>query len=69
MSGCHNAGVGGAPKYGDKAAWESRIKRGIDDVVNVAKTGKGMMPPKGTCMDCSDDELKLVVQYMMESGQ
>jgi len=67
--GCHNVGVGGAPKYGDKSAWVSRIERGIEDVLVVAKKGKGMMPPKGTCMDCTDDELKAVVQYMMESGK
>jgi cytochrome c5 len=67
--GCHNVGIGGAPKYGDKIAWESRIKRGMDDVLSVAKAGKGMMPPKGTCMDCSDTELKLVIQYMMDSAK
>ncbi len=66
--GCHNVGVGGAPKYGDKAAWASRIKRGMDDLLKVAKAGKGMMPPKGTCMDCTDDELRAVIQYMMESA-
>lgn len=67
--GCHNVGIGGAPKYGDKTAWESRIKRGMDDVLSVAKAGKGMMPPKGTCMDCSDIELRLVIQYMMDSAK
>ncbi|HBA28090.1 MAG TPA: cytochrome-c oxidase, cbb3-type subunit III [Gammaproteobacteria bacterium] len=66
--GCHNVGVGGAPKYGDKAAWAPRIKRGMDDLLKVAKAGKGMMPPKGTCMDCTDDELRAVIQYMMESA-
>ena len=67
--GCHNVGIGGAPKYGDKIAWQSRIKRGMDDVLSVAKSGKGMMPPKGTCMDCSDTELRLVIQYMMDSAK
>jgi len=67
--GCHNVGIGGAPKYGDKTAWQSRIKRGMDDVLSVAKAGKGMMPPKGTCMDCSDTELRLVIQYMMDSAK
>jgi len=66
--GCHDVGVGGAPKYGDKAAWAPRIKRGMDDLLKVAKAGKGMMPPKGTCMDCTDDELRAVIQYMMESA-
>jgi cytochrome c oxidase cbb3-type subunit 3 len=66
--GCHNVGVAGAPKYGDKVAWAPRIKRGVDDLLKVAKAGKGAMPPKGTCFDCSDAELKAVIQYMMESA-
>jgi hypothetical protein len=40
----------------------------MDDLLKVAKAGKGMMPPKGTCMDCTDDELRAVIQYMMESA-
>ena len=67
--GCHNIGVAGAPKYGDKTAWAPRIKRGVEDLLKVAKTGKGAMPPKGTCFDCSDAELKAVIQYMMDSAK
>ena len=67
--GCHNVGVLGAPKYGDKTAWAPRIKRGVEDLLKVAKAGKGAMPPKGTCFDCSDAELKAVIQYMMDSGK
>jgi len=66
--GCHDVGVAGAPKYGDRTAWAPRIKRGVDDLLKVAKAGKGAMPPKGTCFDCSDSELKAVIQYMMESA-
>nr|WP_315593010.1 c-type cytochrome [uncultured Cupriavidus sp.] len=44
---CHAAGVAGAPKFGDKAAWAPRLKEGMDVVHNYALKGKGVMPPKG----------------------
>lgn len=66
---CHNTGVAGAPKLGDKAAWEPRIATGMDAMLAVAIKGKGAMPPKGTCMDCSDDELKAAIQYMVDAAK
>jgi len=65
--GCHSTGAMGAPKLGSLADWAPRIERGIDDVLQVAIAGTGAMPPKGGCSDCSDNELKSVVQYMMDS--
>ncbi len=65
--GCHGTGAMGAPKFGSLADWAPRIERGIDDVLQVAIAGKGAMPPKGGCSDCSDNELKSVIQYMMDS--
>ncbi|TMH52369.1 MAG: cytochrome c5 family protein, partial [Betaproteobacteria bacterium] len=44
---CHEAGLVGAPKFGDKAAWAPRIKRGIDALYASAINGKDQMPPKG----------------------
>jgi len=61
---CHSVGVLGAPKFGNKADWAPRVKRGIADLVKVAITGTGAMPPRGTCMDCSDDELKAAIEHM-----
>lgn len=63
---CHNTGVAGAPKAGDKAAWEPRVAQGMEVLMNTAVNGKGAMPPKGTCMSCSDDELKAAIKYMVE---
>jgi len=66
---CHATGVAGAPKLGEKAAWEPRVALGIDTLLNTAINGKGAMPPRGTCADCSDDDLKAVIEYMLtESG-
>lgn len=63
---CHAVGVLNAPKFGNKADWAPRVERGIADLVKVSISGKGAMPPKGTCMDCSDDELKAAIEHMIK---
>lgn len=60
---CHAAGVAGAPKLGDKAAWGPRLGDGVDGMTAIAIKGKGAMPPKGGST-ASDAEIKAVVQYM-----
>ena len=62
---CHASGVAGAPKLGDKAAWEPRLALGVDGLLQSAITGKNAMPPRGTCMDCSDDDLKIAIEFML----
>lgn len=66
---CHAAGVAGAPKIGDVAVWTERLAQGIDTVYSHAINGIRGMPPKGTCMDCSDDEIKAAVDYMLEGSK
>jgi len=65
---CHAAGVAGAPKLGDKAAWAPRIAKGNDAMYTSVIKGLNAMPPKGACMSCSDDELRAAVDYMVEQG-
>ncbi|OSM07161.1 hypothetical protein MAIT1_03920 [Magnetofaba australis IT-1] len=36
----------------------------MDALMHSILNGKNAMPPKGTCMDCSDDELKAAVEYL-----
>lgn len=66
---CHAAGVAGAPKAGDKAAWSPRIAQGKDTLYKHAIngfTGKtGAMPPKGGNATLSDDDVKAAVDYMV----
>lgn len=62
---CHGAGIAGAPKVGDKAAWAPRLATGIDTLYKVALIGKGAMPPKGGNKDLSDAEVKATVDYMV----
>lgn len=63
-AGCHSIGVASAPKTNNKADWAPRLKRGMDDLVKVAISGKGAMPPKGTCGTCSADELRAAIEHM-----
>jgi cytochrome c5 len=67
-SACHAAAVAGAPKFGDKAAWEPRLAQGMDTLMTTAIDGKGGMPPRGTCADCSDEDLKLAIEYMLSKA-
>lgn len=66
---CHATDAIGAPMFGNKDSWAPRIAKGIDTLVNHAINGLNAMPPKGTCGDCSDDELKATVEYMVNNSQ
>ena len=65
---CHAAGVAGAPKLGDKGAWEPRLAQGIEALYASSLKGKGAMPPKGGNMSLSDDDVKNAVRYMIEKS-
>lgn len=66
---CHGAGVAGAPVTGDAAAWQPRIAKGMDVLWQHTQNGFNAMPPKGTCMACSDEELRAAMDYLVEQGQ
>ena len=61
---CHVAGVAGAPKFGDKAAWAPRVATGLDALTASAIKGIGAMPPKGGSA-ASDADIKAAVEYML----
>ncbi|OLQ78201.1 cytochrome C [Photobacterium proteolyticum] len=63
---CHGAGVMGAPKKGDAADWEARLAKGNDVLADHAINGFNAMPAKGSCMDCSDDEIIAAIDHMIE---
>ncbi len=60
---CHETGVAGSPKTGDKVAWAPRIGVGLDVLTKTAKAGKGAMPPKGGS-DATDEELARAIVFM-----
>ena len=67
---CHVAGVLGAPKEGDKAAWSARLSAagGLDGLVSSASKGKNSMPPRGGSADLTDDELKAAISAMLKKS-
>src|SRR5690606_38043259 len=67
-SACHNAGVAGAPKLGDKAAWARHIAEGLEKIFEVALHGEGAMPPKGGNPSLSDLEVKRAAVYMVNQS-
>jgi cytochrome c5 len=67
-SACHAAGVAGAPKLGDKAAWAPRVAQGVDALTASVIKGKGAMPPKGGA-SASDADIKALVTYMVNASK
>ncbi|MDP3230351.1 MAG: c-type cytochrome [Acidovorax sp.] len=61
---CHAAGVAGAPKLGDKAAWSPRLATGMDALYASVTKGKGAMPSRGGAAQASDADLRAAVDYM-----
>lgn len=67
---CHMTGVAGAPGIKDKAKWEDIAKKGFDKVYQNANDGftgeNGVMPAKGGCADCTNDDIKDATAYMLK---
>ena len=66
---CHATGASDAPLFADNEAWAPRLAKGMETMMASTLDGLGMMPPKGTCMDCSTEELQAAVDYMVEEAQ
>ncbi|MGH8621634.1 MAG: c-type cytochrome [Burkholderiales bacterium] len=66
---CHDAGIAGAPKLGDKGQWAKRIAKGVDTLyasaVNGVQGSTGAMPPKGGNLALSNAEVKAAVDYIV----
>ena len=68
---CHSTGAAGAPKVGAGMMneWEPRLEKGLDAVVANAINGVNAMPAKGLCFDCNEDDIRALVEYMLETSQ
>ena len=66
---CHAQGLAGAPKLGDKAAWEPRIKQGMATLMQSVTQGKGAMPPKAGSPALTDAELRAGVEFMVSQSK
>lgn len=65
---CHATGVSGAPAYGKADQWGPRAAKGMDELLKSSINGLNAMPAKGTCMNCSDDDIKAGIQYMLDGS-
>lgn len=65
---CHDTGAAGAPKFGDAAAWKTRIAEGYDTLVKHAIHGLRAMPAKGGNPDLDDVEVERVVVLMANAA-
>jgi len=63
-SACHSAGVAGAPKSGDAAAWKPRLAQGYDTLVKHAVEGFKAMPAKGGNASLDPIEVARAVAFM-----
>ena len=63
---CHATGALDAPKKGDAAAWKPRLAQGLETLHKHAIDGIRAMPPRGTCGDCSDDDILNAIKFMTE---
>ena len=67
---CHGTGALGSPKFGDASASGPRVaERKLEGLYEHALKGFNSMPPRGTCADCSDDEVKGAVKYMVDKSK
>jgi cytochrome c5 len=63
---CHQTGVAGAPKFRDATDWGPRLtQKKLDGLVASALKGLNAMPAKGTCSECSEEDIKHAIQYML----
>lgn len=61
---CHEGQLDAAPSKGDAAAWQPRLAKGNDVLLENVRNGYSVMPPKGMCMTCTDDDLRAVIEWM-----
>jgi cytochrome c5 len=66
---CHTTGAGGAPKLGNKTAWDPLIKLGMDTLYSNVASGIAGMPRKGNCNSCTDAQLHEAVDYIVAKAQ
>ena len=67
---CHGTGAAHSPEVGDVIEWEIRLEKGLDTLVQNTIDGlNGIMPRRGRCTDCSDEDLRAIVEYMLENSK
>ncbi len=62
--GCHSSGAAGAPRSGNTEQWAPRMQKGLDTLLANTKNGLNSMPPRGMCMNCSDDDYRALILFL-----
>jgi cytochrome c5 len=69
---CHKDGIAGSPKLGDVALWTPRAEKGMATLVKHVTEGytgdAGIMPPMGTCMDCTEEDFINAIAYILDKA-
>ena len=65
---CHTIAATGAPLTGDTQAWQSRLDKGMDTLVDNVVNGFGGMPPLGLCMDCDAEQFEALILFMAKGS-
>ena len=66
---CHQAGIAGAPRFGDAEAWAPLIAKGSELLLQTTKTGIAPgMPAMGLCTSCTEQDLIHVIDYMVQAA-
>lgn len=66
---CHDAGMAGAPQIYNTASWTLRLQKGMPTLYLHAINGFNQMPPKGSCVTCTNAEVKAAVDYIVDNSQ
>jgi cytochrome c5 len=64
---CHQAGLAGAPIFGNSSSWGERKNKTLEELTYSVKNGLRGMPAMGLCLNCSMTELEEAVQYMLNA--
>jgi cytochrome c5 len=63
---CHQQGLNGAPKIGDRQDWIARLKRGLPELSLSSIRGHGGMPARGGHAELTDAEIRNAIVYMFD---
>lgn len=63
---CHGHGIGGAPRLTVKTDWTKRLEQNKAVLFEHLKHGYRAMPPKGACLECSNNDLHAALDYLLK---
>lgn len=66
---CHGRGLYNAPKLDDVAVWQPRLAAGDELLWQSLLHGKQAMPARGSCFDCTDEELRAALTHLLAQVQ